>query len=59
MSFSVTFFGPSHYWWRYWREGRGGERIPRAWFYRPDEHSTGGVGFCVPFLHVVFMWGRK
>jgi hypothetical protein len=59
VSFSVTLFGPSHYWWRCWRDGKGGQRVPRAWFYQPDESSTGGVGFCIPGLHVVFTWGRK
>lgn len=52
MSFSITIFSPSHYWWK-------NMDVPRAWFYRPDEHSTGGVGFCLPGLHVVFMWGRR
>jgi hypothetical protein len=57
MSFSITFFGPRHYFWDL--RGQRDERMPRAWFYRPDEHSTGGVGFCIPGLHVCFMWGRK
>lgn len=52
MSFSITLFGPSHYWWKRWN-------VPRAWFHRPDEHSTGGTGFCVPGLHVVLTWGRR
>lgn len=62
MSFSITFFGPSHYWWPSWKKRKdfGVTRpVPRVWFYRPDEHSTGGVGFCIPGLHVVFCWGRK
>lgn len=54
MSFSITFFGPRHFWW--WEFKR--KEVPRAWFYRPDEHSTGGTGFCVPGLHVVFTWER-
>lgn len=56
MSFSITLFGPSHFWWK------GSEIYPRlwpkAWFHRPDAYSTGGVGFCLPGLHVVFCWGR-
>lgn len=53
MSFSITLFGPSHRWWK-WNKSVG-----RTWFYRPDEHSTGGVGFCIPGLHAVFTWGYK
>lgn len=53
MSFSVTFFGPRHY---YWRAIKGRDR---AWFYKPDRCSSGGVGFCVPCLHACFMWGRR
>lgn len=53
MSFSITLFGPGHFWWKW------DKSVRRVWFYRPDEHSTGGVGFCVPGLHVVFTWGRK
>lgn len=49
MSLHITIFGPTHYFWN--REVMG------VWFHRPDEHSTGGVGFCIPFLHVCFMWG--
>lgn len=54
MSFSITVFGPKHYWWKDapWN-GK------RAWFHRPDKDSTGGVGFCIPGLHVVFHWGRN
>lgn len=62
MSFSITLFGPRHYWWGSWKKRKdyGVERtVPRYWFYRPDEHSTGGVGFCIPGLHVVFHWGMK
>jgi hypothetical protein len=51
MSFTTTLFGPGHYFWR--------NQKPRAWFYRPDNDSSGGVGFCIPGLHVCFMWGRK
>jgi hypothetical protein len=54
MSFSVTLFGPGHYWWRAFR----GRPDYRVWFHRPDEHSGGGTGFCVPGLHVTFHWGR-
>lgn len=54
MSFGITLFGPRHYLWSAYGEG-----TPRAWFYRPDECSTGGTGFCLPGLHVVFTWGRK
>lgn len=50
MSFHLTLFGPRHYFWK---------GTPSAWFYRPDDHSTGGVGFKVPFLHICLMWGRK
>lgn len=50
MSLNITFFGPNHYYWRH---------CPSLWFYRPDKHSTGGVGFKVPFLHLCFMWGRR
>jgi len=62
MSFTVTFFGPRHYWWRwnkhpYYHEASV-RKNPRVWFYRPDEHSTGGVGFCLPGLHVCFTWGK-
>lgn len=52
MSFSITFFSPRRH---TWKRLKGRKRI---WFYRPDEHSTGGVGFCIPGLHVVFTWGR-
>lgn len=48
MSFHVTLFGPSHY---FWKHAMG------VWFNRPNRDSTGGVGFCIPFLHVCFMWG--
>lgn len=58
MSFSITLFGPSHFWWKEFKEKKF-RRFRRVWFYRPDEHSTGGIGFCVPGLHVVFCWGRK
>jgi hypothetical protein len=54
MSFSIKFFGPSDYCWRANDMPR-----PRAWFHRPDDDSTGGAGFCIPGLHVCFMWGRK
>lgn len=53
MSVSVTIFGPRHYWWKAFKTTR------RVWFDRPDEHSCGGVGFCIPGLHVCFMWGRR
>lgn len=61
MSFSVTFFGPKHHWWKTFStvDKYMGYKPKRVWFYRPDEHSTGGVGFCIPGLHVVFCWGRK
>lgn len=55
MSLSVTFFGPKHYWWK--NQLLKGKN--RVWFYRPDKDSTGGVGFCLPGIHVVFTWGRK
>jgi hypothetical protein len=51
MSFSITLFGPRHIWWDC--------KSKRVWFYQPDEHSTGGIGFRLPGLHVVFTWGRK
>jgi hypothetical protein len=55
MSFGVTLFGPKHY---LWRNFKGRNSCARVWFYRPDESSTGGTGFCLPGLHVVFTWGR-
>lgn len=59
MSFSITLFGPRHYWWKWDQMGWDKRKVARAWFYRPDEHSTGGVGFCIPGLHVVLTWGRE
>jgi uncharacterized SAM-binding protein YcdF (DUF218 family) len=60
MSFSVTLFGPRHYWWTVFKERSSWERrVGRVWFYRPDEHSTGGIGFCIPGLHACFTWGRE
>ena len=37
MSFTITLFGPNHYWWKTadWKT------VSRVWFMRPDEHSTG------------------
>lgn len=61
MSFSITLFGPRHQWWGSWknRTDFGARRpVPRVWFYRPAKYSTGGVGFCIPGLHVVFTWGK-
>jgi hypothetical protein len=55
MSFSITIFGPKHYWWKAFKENS----VSRVWFDQPSEHSSGGVGFCLPGLHVVFMWGRR
>lgn len=51
MSFSVTLFGPRHYWWRAFKAHE------RVWLHRPDRYSTGGVGFCIPGLHMCFTWG--
>jgi hypothetical protein len=57
MSLHITFFTPKYHSWR------GSKAYPRrlfdAWFYRPDEHSSGGAGFKVPFLQVCFMWGHR
>jgi hypothetical protein len=53
MSLGITIFGPSHYWWTSFKD------IQRVWFHKSDEVSTGGVGFCIPGLHVVFTWGRR
>lgn len=50
MSLSVVLYGPRHEFWR--------TRWSR-WCYGPDEYSTGGIGFKVPFVHVCFMWGRR
>lgn len=52
MSFTLTIFGPKHYFWR---------NMPMltGWFVRPDEDSTGGVGFRALWLHVCFMWGQR
>lgn len=60
MSFSITFFGPSHYWWNWKKyDEHLGRKVRRYWFYKPDIHSTGGIGFCIPGLHIVFCWGRE
>ena len=59
MSFSITLFGPRHYWWKWKSLTDPQRRVPRVWFNRPDKYSTGGVGFCIPGLHVVFCWGRE
>lgn len=53
MSFSITLFGRKHYWWTAFKNH------PRAWFIKPDESSTGGAGFCLPGLHIVFTWGAR
>ena len=51
MSLHVRVYTPAH----------RPEHWPRwhAWFYRPDEHSTGGTGFKTPISHVCFMWGER
>lgn len=53
MSVSLTIYGRKHYWWKYGSD---------AWFYRPDEHSSGGTGFKLQLLfiavHACFMWGH-
>lgn len=58
MTFSIMFFGPRHRYWDEFKQKRSWRQFRRAWFYRPDEHSTGGIGFCIPGLHVVFTWGN-
>jgi hypothetical protein len=50
MSFSITFYGPKHFFWPHRWD---------AWFHTPDEESTGGVGFNIPFVHACFMWGKR
>lgn len=52
MSFNLTIFGPRHYFWR-------NQKKFRAWFYMPDEHSSGGVGFKALFIHVAFHFGME
>jgi len=47
-NFTFAIYGREHYWWTL---------KPSVWFYRPCEHSSGGVGFKVPGVHVCFMWG--
>lgn len=49
MSVSITFYAPSHYFWK----GKWS-----VWFYKPDEHSTGGAGFNIPFLHAACYWSQ-
>ena len=56
MSFSITFFTPGHFWWREFHRGRKRDRF---WFYRADRYSGGGVGFCIPGLHVTLLWGAR
>ncbi len=58
MSFSILFFGPRHHYWTEFKKKRSWRRFRRVWFSRTDEHSCGGVGFCIPGLHVVFSWGK-
>jgi len=58
VSLNMTIFGRNHYLNRAFPyEGR------RTWFYPPDEHSTGGTGFCIWLgfigLHMCFMWGER
>jgi hypothetical protein len=55
MSFTITIFGPKHYFWKEFKQ----PNVKRYWYWKPDQHSTGGTGICIPFLHIVFMWGKE
>lgn len=59
MTLDIMFFGPRHRYWDEYKHKRSYRPHGRLWFNKPDEHSTGGVGFCIPGLHVVFCWGKE
>jgi hypothetical protein len=57
MSLHIIFFTPKC---SQWRGVKGFERpLWDAWFYWPDEYSTGGVGVKIPFIFVCFQWTHR
>jgi hypothetical protein len=67
INFGITIFGPERFLWRSWYAGSDGLWIRDnvlAWFGKPDEYSSGGMGFAVRSLRLkrgiqfYFHWHR-